>query len=252
LKKIALVGCGTIGSYIAKSAAEYKFATTAFVYDVDPEKAKLIIGARVLNNPAEITKYETDLVIEAATEKAVHAIAPEVLKKTDLLVFSITSLANDDFRNSLQEICSDHKTRLYIPHGAILGLDGIYDGRSLLEEVTIKTIKNPKNLGFKESVKGVLYDGPTGSVCEIFPKNVNVHAAVAVAGIGFDRTHSIVIADPEADHMTHEIRVKGKGLKWSISVASIPVGAVTGSYTPESASMTVRRILASDYYIILA
>jgi len=52
--------------------------------------------------------------------------------------------------------------------------------------------------------------------------------------------------------MTHEIRVKGKGLEWIISITSRAVGAVTGSYTPESAAMTVRRILASDYDIILA
>jgi len=173
LKKIALVGCGTIGSYIAKSAAENKFADTAFVYDADPEKAKAIPGAHVLKDPAAVAECGADLVIEAATDKAVHAVAPQVLKKTDMLVFSITSLADDDFRASVQEICRNHKTRLYIPHGAILGLDGIFDGRSVLEEVTVRTTKNPKNLGLKEPASGVLYDGPTRGACEVFPRNVN-------------------------------------------------------------------------------
>ncbi len=252
MKKIALVGCGMIGSYIAKSAAENKFADAAFVYDTDPEKAKALQGARVLDDAAAVADSGADLVIEAATDKAVHAIAPQVLKKTDLLVFSITSLADDDFRESLQEICRNHKTRLYIPHGAILGLDGIFDGRSVLERVTVKTTKNPNNLGLKEPASGILYDGPTRGACEVFPRNVNVHAAVAVAGIGFDRTHSMVVADPETNQMTHEIRVKGQGLEWVISITSRAVGAVTGSYTPESAAMTVRRILASDYDIVLA
>ncbi|MBW1699300.1 MAG: hypothetical protein JRK26_21205 [Deltaproteobacteria bacterium] len=173
MKKIALVGCGTIGSYIAKSAAENKFADTAFVYDADPEKAKAIPGAHVLKDPAAVAECGADLVIEAATDKAVHAVAPQVLKKTDMLVFSITSLADDDFRASVQEICRNHKTRLYIPHGAILGLDGIFDGRSVLEEVTVRTTKNPKNLGLKEPASGVLYDGPTRGACEVFPRNVN-------------------------------------------------------------------------------
>jgi aspartate dehydrogenase len=143
-------------------------------------------------------------------------------------------------------------TRLYIPHGAILGLDGIYDGRSVIEEVTITTTKNPKNLGLKEPASGVLYDGPTRGACDAFPRNVNVHAAVAVVGLGFDRTRSVVVADPNTTQMTHEIHVKGPGLEWNIRISSKPVGAVTGSYTPESAAMTVRRILADDYDIVLA
>ncbi|MDI7258797.1 MAG: DUF108 domain-containing protein, partial [Thermodesulfobacteriota bacterium] len=70
--------------------------------------------------------------------------------------------------------------------------------------------------------------------------------------LGFDRTRSIVVADPKTSQMTHEIHVKGTGLEWNIRISSRSLGGVTGSYTPESAAMTVRRILANDYDIVLA
>ena len=228
------------------------FEKINFVYDEELSKARSIPDSEILEERSAIPDRKVDLIIEAATDRAVREIAPQVLAKQDLLIFSVTSLADDSFREALRELCRANGTRLYIPHGAILGLDGIYDGRSVIEEVTITTTKNPKNLGLKEPVSGVLYDGPTRGACDKFPRNVNVHAAVAVVGLGFDRTRSVVVADPQATQMSHEIQVKGPGLEWNIRVSSSPVGAVTGSYTPESAAMTVRRILASDYDIILA
>lgn len=252
LKQIGIVGCGVIGSYIINAVSKLEFAKINFVYDEELSKARSITDAEVLEERSAIPDRKVDLIIEAATDRAVREIAPQVLAKQDLLIFSVTSLADDSFRETLRELCRTNGTRLYIPHGAILGLDGIYDGRSVIEEVTITTTKNPKNLGLKEPASGVLYDGPTRMACAKFPRNVNVHAAVAVVGLGFDRTRSVVVADPQATQMSHEIQVKGPGLEWNIRVSSRPVGAVTGSYTPESAAMTVRRILASDYDIVLA
>jgi len=252
LKRIGLVGCGVIGSYIAKAATQLGFAKVDFVYDENREQCQKVPGAAPLEKSSDIGSREVDLVIEAATEKAVREIAPQVLVKGNLLIFSVTGLADDDFRKSLQELCKENNTRLYIPHGAILGLDGIYDGRSVIEEVTITTTKSPKSLGVEETANGVLYDGPTRGACKLFPRNVNVHAALAVVGLGFDRTRSIVVADPKTSQMAHEIHVKGAGLEWNIRISSRSLGGVTGSYTPESAAMTVRRILANDYDIVLA
>ena len=252
VKRIGIIGVGTIGSHIAKTAARLGFAKVDFVYDEKTEAARAIPGAVVLEKASDIAKREVDLVVESATDKAVREIAPQVLAKRDLLIFSVTSLVDDGLRESLRELCKKHQTRLYIPHGAILGLDGIYDGRSIIDEITIKTTKHPKNLGLEESVSGVVYDGPTRGACPKFPRNVNVHAVLALMGLGFDRTRSIVVSDPNTKQMTQEISVKGKGLEWNIRITSTPVGQVTGNYTPESAAMTVRRILASDYDMVLA
>jgi aspartate dehydrogenase len=252
LKRVGLVGYGTIGSYLAQAVVDRQFAQLDFVYDANPQRTQLIPAGTVLEDPSQIRNRNVDLVVETATQEAVHALAPGILEETDLLIFSVTSLADDVFRESVREICKKHSTRLYVPHGAILGLDGIFDGRAVLREVTITTTKHPRNLGLDETASGILYDGPTRGACQLFPRNVNVHAALAVVGLGFDRTRSVVIADPDTNQMRHDIEARGEGLEWNLRIASRPVGAVTGSYTPESAAMTVRRTLAADYDITLA
>ena len=66
---------------------------------------------------------------------------------------------------------------------------------------------------------------------------------MALAGLGFDRTHSTIVADPGPNLMAHTIEVTGTGLKWGIEIESRSVGEVTGAYTPEAVYRTVRRLL---------
>jgi aspartate dehydrogenase len=63
----------------------------------------------------------------------------------------------------------------------------------------------------------VLYDGATREICAKFPRNVNTHAAVALAGIGFDRTRSILIADPTLASSTLEIKASGPGVSMHLT-----------------------------------
>ena len=67
-------------------------------------------------------------------------------------------------------------------------------------------------------------------------------------GLGFDRTRSKIIADPNAKMMSHVIEVTGAGLRWKMQVESVPAGAgsVSGLYTPESAYQTAKRICLED------
>ncbi len=77
-----------------------------------------------------------------------------------------------------------------------------------------------------------------------------MHESVALAGIGFDKTVSKVIADPETDKMTHHISVKG--ISWKFIIESFAQGEVTGSYTPESVYQTIKRVCGGEPGIRLA
>jgi aspartate dehydrogenase len=230
------------------------FGTVAFVHARQRDKVlEKFPRARFVERAEDVAKHDADLVIEAATSEVMRAVVLDVLDRRDMIAFSLTALADDDLRAAVSRRCAEAGTRLYVPHGGILGLDGISDGRSELEEVTITTTKSPRSLGTGDPDRvGVLYDGPTRGACAEFPRNVNVHACLALCGLGFDRTRSVVIADPQASTMGHVIEVKGKGLQWRIEIASPSVGAVTGAYTPVSAVNTVRRILTDTYDIVLA
>jgi aspartate dehydrogenase len=252
-KRVGLVGCGTIGKCIVERIREDDLADIGFLCDLEEEKARsLAPGAAVCSDLGQVSGWDVDLVIEAANAEAMRRIALEVLAKTDFLPFTVTALADDEFRDQVRSRCRQAGTRLLIPHGGVLGLDGIFDGRSVIREVTFKTTKHPRNLGLEPDLVGVVYDGPTRGACQQFPRNVNVHAAVALMGVGFDRQHSIVVSDPATRTMRHEITVLGDGIEWHLDIASVPAGTVTSSYTPESAASTVARILGGVHDVVLA
>ena len=83
---------------------------------------------------------------------------------------------------------------------------------------------------------------------ELFPRNVNVHAAVALAGIGFDRTRSKITADPSVDTNTHIIHLAGDGIDFEIRVSSFSEGGVSGKYVPLSACGSLDRVLGGSGY----
>ena len=253
-KRIGLLGYGVIGGAIGRAAAADGFADVAFVHGRDQGGArKAFPGAAFVADARAVADQDVDLVVEAATADVVRAVAPGVLARRDMLIFTMTGLADDGFRQAIRETCRASGTRLYFAHGGLIGLDGIFDGRSVIDAVKITTTKAPKNLGLEDpTTEGVIYDGPTRAACKDFPRNVNVHACLALCGIGFDRTHSVIIADPATTRMSHRIEVTGQGLEWAIEIAAVAGSGVTGVYTPISGVNTVRRVLKREHDIVLA
>jgi aspartate dehydrogenase len=192
-----------------------------------------------------------DLVIETATAQAATELAPVILKYSDMVIFSTTAFADRDFQEKAQILCQEFRHNIFIPHGAILGLDGLIDGREVLQSVSITTTKRPENLARQDKVRTILYQGPTREACKLYPRNVNVHAGIALAGMGFDATHSRIISDPASPGNMHEIEIKAQGCKFYIQVLSDPIAGVTGAYTPVSAYNSVRRILFREGIVVI-
>lgn len=250
-KRIGIIGFGMIGQYLWKRISEDKDLEVSFVYDADKEKIKGLDPALLLESVNDLSNKPTDLVVEVATYQAAKEFAPVVLKYCDMLIFSTCSLADEEFRALLDEVSRQYRCRVYIPHGAILGLDGIRDGREKLQSVSITTIKRPVNLGRDDKERTLLFDGSTREASRLYPRNVNVHAGIAIAGMGFDKTRSTIVSDPSVKGNTHIIEIKAEGVNFKIEVCSEPQGLVTGAYTPVSAFNTVRRICLDSYGIII-
>ncbi|MBR1175203.1 DUF108 domain-containing protein [Bradyrhizobium sp. KB893862 SZCCT0404] len=250
-RRIGIIGAGLIGKAIYDEVLRCEQAEVAYVLASRAGRASMrssewLDPGLCVHDLEEALARPVDVVFEAAHADVLAAIAPRVLVSSDLCGFSCSALARPDVERAITESCRANGTRFFLPHGAILGLDGLVDGRDCIEDVTITTTKSAAGLGLQDSAEGVVFEGPAREVCRKFPRNVNVHAAIAIAGIGFDRTKSIVVVKRGTDEMNHRIQVSGKGFAWDFSVASRSLGGVTGAYTPRSAAGSVRRILASE------
>ena len=243
--RVGLLGCGSIGGFLARhvlAEAAQDGPELSYVYDVNEQRLQEIPEACRVSAQAELFERPADLVVEAAHADLVRAVALRVVERSDLLLFSVTALADDAFRTALEQTAIAHQHKVFLPHGAILGIDGLVDAGPTLRSVTVTTTKSPASLGLPPATYQVVYEGPVREACAKFPRNVNVHAVIALAGLGFDRTISRIVADPAVSTNNHLVEVEGTGFRFQIQVSSEAGGKVTGAYTPQSAWSTLQRL----------
>jgi aspartate dehydrogenase len=186
----------------------------------------------VLNLP----EYEPDIVIEAASPQTVRQYAIPLLDRgVDVLVMSAGALADGAFLLELEQTLQRTKRRVYVPSGAIGGLDvlraAVVDG---LEEVRLKTSKPPAGLRGAPwlsehpldldgiSVPTVLFRGSVAEAVRWFPQNVNVGAILNLVAIGVPTITVEVVADPTSRRNVHEIYARGTFGEMTLRVANLP------------------------------
>ncbi len=240
-KNIGFLGCGKIGATMLNSLSNFEGISVSFVQALDFAPEGRTFPVVVAQDEALLEK--TDLVVESATANVLKANFDNIIKHCDVMIFSVTAFADEAFERHAKEQAAKYGRRIYLPHGAILGVDGIADGSQLLTEVSIVTTKSPQSLGRNDTERTVVCECSTREACALYPRNVNVHATVALAGIGFDRTRSIVVSDPAVNTNTHVIDLKGDGIHFCLEISSFSTGGVTGKYTPYSACASLARVL---------
>ncbi len=234
---IGIVGCGTIGSaLVAVVRAERLRVKLAGLASRTRTRAEALARSMTPSPPVlelhELVRA-SDLVVEAASVEAVAEIVPVCLQlRKDVLVVSAGGLLGreDWYRQSEAE-----GTRILVPSGAIAGLDGIRAAAvGRLDSVTLTTRRPPQALrGAPYVVENgitldyltqatVVFEGSVRDACRGFPRNVNVPAALSLAGIGPDRTRVRVLADPGCRFNQHRIEVRGEFGRLSIEVENVP------------------------------
>lgn len=93
----------------------------------------------------------------------------------------------------------------------------------------------------------VLYDGPVREGARLYPQNVNIAAAAALAGIGLDRTRLIIVADPAIS--THQVEIAARGafgsFRFAEDVAPSAENPKTGRLVAMALVKTVRQLRAT-------
>jgi aspartate dehydrogenase len=117
--------------------------------------------------------------------------------------------------------CRRTGARLYIPSGAISGIDALKAAAVAgIKSVTLVTTKHPRSFqgvayvrekGIRlEDIKKppVLFSGSAQQAVSRFPQNINVAPVLSIAGIGASRTRVQIIASPLATKNIHEIIIE--------------------------------------------
>jgi aspartate dehydrogenase len=258
--RVAVAGIGAIGMAVAEALEKgVSGCRLSAVSAKDVKKAKERLAHFKQKIPV-VTIEELEPLADLVLECAPGALLPRIIEpflkagKTAIVLSAGALLAND----YLIAVAREHGGQIVVPSGALLGLDAVIAAA----EGNIKSVK----MTTRKPVRGLLgapyltthrihienitepmrvFAGTAREAAAGFPANVNVAAALALAGIGPDRTMVEIWADPSLDRNIHEIEVKSDSADFAMRIANIPSdNPKTGRITALSAIAYLRKLAA--------
>ncbi len=260
-KTVAIAGLGAIGLPVAR-ALDASIPGLRLIAVAARDQASARERLASFANPPPIIRLadlaQADIVVEAAPTAVFDEIAiPAIEAGRNLVAASAGALLS---RMHLVRRAEETGARIIIPTGALLGLDAVRaaaEGR--VNSVAIETRKPPAGLDGapylverqirltdltepRKVFEGNAYDAARG-----FPANVNVAAALALAGVGPERTRVEIWADPTITRNTHTIRVEAEAARFTMTIEGVPNpgNPRTGMLTPLSVLACLRGVVSS-------
>jgi aspartate dehydrogenase len=191
-----------------------------------------------------------EVVVECAPAAVLREIAEPALTRSRILMVLSAGALLDNF--DLVELARRHGGRIVVPSGALLGLDAVAGAaEGTITRVHMVTRKPPQGLAgapyLEErgiSLDGLrtaklVFSGSAHAAARGFPANVNVAAALALAGIGPERTTIEIWADPGVSRNTHRIEVEADAARFSMQIENVP------SENPKTGRLTALSVLAA-------
>lgn len=254
--KIGLVGCGAIGEGVALFI-DRELKDKAILWglaDRDAEKAELLIEklsfVPKITNINNIVK-NADLVIEAASiEAAKEVLGRTIAEKKDVIILSVGALIEN---LSILEKAKKKGASIYVPYGAICGVDGLGAlSLGVIKKISLTTSKPPRGLLGVEYLKKkkmdltslekekIVFKGNVKEAIRHFPQNINV-AAILLLASSFKKVEVCIKADPAVKRNIHNIEIDAEEAKVSIKVENVPSKA-----NPKTSTLA---ILSTQYLL---
>ncbi len=235
--KIGILGVGAIGRTIA-TALDQKHADAQLVALADQDRARAEALSRELSRHPPVVSIEEmidrcDLAVEAASQAALPQFIPMALARgRDIMIMSVGGLLGREewFRQADEKGC-----RIYVPSGAIAGLDGIksasigrIESATLTSRKPVAALRGSKYVedrglqldNFKEDT--VIFEGTAEEAARAFPATSNVAASLRLAVEPSAPVCVRVVAVPGGNENVHEIRVQGEFGRLTVRVENVP------------------------------
>jgi aspartate dehydrogenase len=248
--RIGLIGFGAIGRTLAEALRAHPDLVVAGVLaragSAERVAGGVPPGARVVTGADALLALGPDIVVECAGHEALRQHGETVLRGgVDLLVASVGALADAALEARLRDAAS--RARVLVPAGAIAGLDALGAARHAgLDRVDYTGRKAPKAWRGTPAERLVdldaiaearpFFESDARTTALEFPQNANVVAAVALAGIGFERTRVRLIVDPAVSANRHRIDAAGAfgELAVEVTARTLPQNPKTSMLAPYS------------------
>jgi aspartate dehydrogenase len=259
VQRVAIAGFGAIGKVVAEQLDRgIEGLALAAVSARDTKRAEAAMAGFSHATPvlplARLGEV-ADIVVECAPAALLREIAEPALAAGRAVIVLSCGALFDNF--DLVDLARRHGGRILVPTGALLALDAVQAAAvGDISRVHMITRKPPNGLAGAPYLvqNGISVDGLneakcvfTGSAREAargFPANVNVAAALALAGIGPDRTTIEIWADPAVDRNIHRIEVEADAARLSFQIENVPSveNPRTGRLTPLSVVALLKKL----------
>lgn len=235
--RVGIGGFGAIGRKVAEAldrGVEGLALTAVSARDLAAAADKVRAFARPpAVVPLEALAGHADIVVECAPASVFEAVAETAIRAGRIFVPSSVGALLP--RMHLVDLARETGARIVVPTGALLGLDAVRAvAEGTIHSVRMITRKPPRGLAGAPylvenniSVEGLtepkkVFEGSARDGARGFPANVNVAAALSLAGIGPDETRLEIWADPSLDRNTHRIEVDADSARFTLEIANIP------------------------------
>ena len=252
--RIAIAGLGAIGRAVARRLTDgLPGLSLAAIATGNAGKARDWLKQQNIDCPVvELEEFpeRADLAVECAPAAILDQICrPMLTAGKQVMVLSASALLP---RPELVELARAHGGQIIVPTGALIGFDAVSAAaEGTIHSVQMMTRKPPNGLAGapylvenRISVEGLtspllVFKGSARDAAAAFPANVNVVAALSLAGIGPDRTTIEIWADPEVTRNCHQIRVDSDSASFSMSIENVP------SENPRTGRITALSVIAA-------
>ena len=259
--RVGIAGLGAVGLEVAQrllDGIDGLTLTAVAVRDADKaRKALPQIGDAIALRTTKTIGDDCDIVVECLPPALFREVAEHAIDKGR--VFMPLSVAQLLDNWDLVDRAKAKGARIVVPTGALLGLDAVRAAaESGIRSVTMITRKPPgglegaphlvkNNISVKNLDKPLkVFDGSARDGAKGFPANVNVAAALSLAGIGPDKTRLEIWADPAQTRNTHRIEVDGEAARFTMTIEGVPsANPRTGRLVAPSTAAALRGLVST-------